>query len=183
MAGVAMDAVWKRERGPGADLFAMVANEVYAPIGIQYADMNRSLEDGDALGVPLTAFGLYLGLDDVAKLGRLLTDGGRHDGEQLLEPTLLSSCLDGAFEKGFPSGTFTAEQREVCYHLAYWQLPMKTRSGRDVRIPSMRGYGGQIIQPLWNGITCFRFGHDQPSQDDRYDSLKLPRIADALRPL
>jgi len=182
MAGVAMDAVWKRENGAEADLFAMVRNEVYAPIGIAHADMNRTRE-GEGAGVPLTAFGLYLGLDDIARLGRLLTDGGRHDGEQLLEPTLLASCLDGAFDKGLPTGTFTAEDREVTYHLAYWQLPMTTRAERDVRIPSMRGYGGQIVQPLWNGITCFRFGHDVPDKQERYDALKLPRIADALRPL
>jgi len=183
MSGVAMDAVWKRHRGPKADLFAMVADEVYAPLGIRGVDMNRTIEPGETTGVPLTAFGLFLGLDDVAKLGRLLTDGGVHDGEQVLEPTLLASCLDGAFDKGLPTGTTTAEGREVTYHLAYWQLPMTTAAGRDVRIPSMRGYGGQIIQPLWNGITCFRFGHDQPDREDRYDALKLPRLADALRPL
>ncbi|MBT5434625.1 MAG: hypothetical protein P8Q36_07945 [Alphaproteobacteria bacterium] len=183
MSGVAMDAVWKRHAGPDADLFAMVANEVYARIGIGGADMNRTKEPGGDIGVPLTAFGLYLGVEDVARLGRLLTDGGIHDGEQLLEPSLLASCIDGAADKGLKTGTFTAENREISYHLAYWQLPMTTRAGRDVTIPSMRGYGGQIIQPLWNGITCFRFGHDVPAKQDRYDSLKLPRIADAMRAL
>ncbi len=183
MAGVAMDAVWKGHKGPDADLFAMVADEVYAPLGILGADMNRTIEPDGSRGVPLTAFGLYLGLDDTAKLGRLLTDGGLFQGEQLLEPTLLASCLDGAFDKGLATGTLTAQDREVTYHLTYWQLPMTTAAGRDVRIPSMRGYGGQIIQPLWNGITCFRFGHDHPDKQERYDALKLPRIADALRPL
>ena len=183
MAGVAMDAVWKRHNGPDADLFSMVAEEVYAPIGIHGIDMNRTIEGNGSRGTPLTAFGLYMSLDDAAKLGRLLTDGGMHNGNQLLEPTLLASCLDGSFDKGLQTGTTTAEGREVTYHLAYWQLPMTTSAGRDVRIPSMRGYGGQIIQPLWNGITCFRFGHDHPDKQERYDALKLPRIADALRPL
>ncbi len=183
MAGVAMDAVWKRHRGGGADLFAMVVEEVYAPLGIHGIDINRTIEPDRSTGVPLTAFGLYMGLDDVAKLGRLLTDGGKHAGEQLLEPTLLASCLNGEFDKGLSTGTFTAEDREVTYHLAYWQLPMTTASGSDVRIPSMRGYGGQIVQPLWNGITCFRFGHDHPDKQERYDALKLPRLADAVRPL
>ncbi len=183
MAGVAMDAVWKRHKGSDADLFSMVADEVYGPIGIHGIDMNRTIQGNGFKGMPLTAFGLYMGLDDAAKLGQLLTDGGEHNGKQVLEPTLLASCLNGDFDKGLKTGTSTAEGREVTYHLAYWQLPMTTRAGRDVRIPSMRGYGGQIIQPLWNGITCFRFGHDHPDKQDRYDALKLPRIADALRAL
>ena len=183
MAGVAMDALWKRHRGPEADLFSMVAEEVFRPAGMGTVDINRTLEPDGKRGVPLTAFGLFLGLEDAAALGRLLSGLGRHGGEQLLDRSLAKSCLDGEFSKGLPTGTFTAEGREVTYHLAYWQLPMTTRAGRDVRIPTMRGYGGQIIQPLWNGITCFRFGHDGPDRQDRYDSLMLPRLADALRPL
>ena len=183
MAGAAMDAVWKRERGADADLFSMVADEVYRPIGMTAPDMNRTIEPNGATGVPLTAFGLYLGLDDVARLGRLLTDGGVHRGERLLEPSLLAACIDGAFDKGLPTGTVADGNRDPTYRLAYWQLPMTTLGGRDVRVPTMRGYGGQIVQPLWNGVTCFRFGHDRPDREDRYDALKLPRVADALRPL
>lgn len=183
MAGVAMDALWKRHRGPDADLFAMVADEVFAPIGIAGTDINRTLEADGRRGTPLAAFGLYLGLDDVARLGRLLGGGGVHGGRRLLEATLLAACLDGRFDKGRATGTFTAEGRETTYGLGYWQLPMTTRAGRTVRIPTMRGYGGQIVQPLWNGVTCFRFAHDPPAADERYDALKLPRIADALKPL
>jgi hypothetical protein len=46
----------------------------------------------------------------------------------------------------------------------------------------MRGYGGNIVQPLPNGMTAFRFAHDAPDDDERYDVLKLARIADALQP-
>ncbi len=183
MAGAAMDALWKRYRGEHANLFSMVADDVFRPIGMAPVDMNRTLEPGGGRGVPLTAFGLFLGLDDAARLGRLLSDLGCHEGEQLLDRSLAQGCLGGEWAKGLPTGTFTAEGREVTYHLAYWQLPMTTRAGRDVRIPTMRGYGGQIIQPLWNGITCFRFGHDSPMNEQRYDALMLPRLADALRPL
>lgn len=182
MAGAAMDALWKRHAGPDADLFAMVANEVYEPIGIRGADINRTIEPDGGPGLPLAAFGLYLGIDDIAALGSLIAHGGRHDGERLLCARLLADATDGDAAKGLPTGTFTIDG-EVTYRQAYWQLPYRTRRGRLVRIPSMRGYGGNIIQPLWNGITCFRLAHDEPVLDDRYDALKLPRIADALRPL
>jgi len=182
MAGAAMDALWKRHAGPDADLFAMVAREVYEPIGIRGADINRTIEADGSAGLPLSAFGLYLGIDDIARLGTLIANGGRHDGEQLLCPRLLADATDGDAAKGLPTGTATIDG-EVTYRQAYWQLPYRTRRGRLVRLPAMRGYGGNIVQPLWNGITCFRLAHDEPSLDDRYDALKLPRIADALRPL
>lgn len=182
MAGAAMDALWKRHAGPDADLFAMVADEVYAPIGIRGIDINRTREEDGRPGLPVTAFGLFLGLDDIARLGTLIANGGVHDGQRLLCPRLLADATDGDFAKGLPTGTTTADG-EVTYRLAYWQLPYRARSGRMVRIPSMRGYGGNIVQPLWNGITCFRLAHDAPDAQDRYDGLKPPRIADALRPL
>ena len=183
VAGAAMDAVWKHNCGPDADLFAMVEHEVLRPIGCGPVDINRTLEEDGARGVPVTAFGLFLGLDDVGRLGRLLSNGGRHEGTQLLEPSLVRECLDGAMTKGLPTGTATADGNDITYHLAWWQLPLVTRSGRTMRIATMRGYGGQIIQPLANGITCFRFAHDSASSQDRYDALMLPRLADALRAL
>ena len=51
-----------------------------------------------------------------------------------------------------------------------------------MRLATMRGYGGNIIQPLPNGMTAFRLAHDTPDADERYDALKLARIADAVRP-
>ncbi len=182
MAGVAMDALWKRHAGPDADLFEMVAREVYEPIGIRGADVARTKETDGRPGLPLTAFGLFLGLDDIARLGTLIAGGGIHKGERLLCPRLLADATDGDAAKGLPTGTTTTDG-EVTYRLAYWQLPYRARSGRLVRVPSMRGYGGNIIQPLWNGITCFRLAHDPADQQERYDALKLPRIADALSPL
>ncbi len=183
VAGAAMDALWKRERGPDADLFTMVEQEVLRPVGCGPVDINRTLEEDGARGVPVTAFGLFLGLDDVARLGRLLSHGGRHGETQLLEPSLVRECLDGAMAKGLPTGTLTADGNDITYHLAWWQLPLVTRSGRTMRIATMRGYGGQIIQPLANGITCFRFAHDSASGEDRYDALMLARLSDRLRAL
>ena len=183
VAGAAMDAVWKRHRGCDADLFAMVENEVLRPIGCGPVDINRTLEEDGTRGVPLTAFGLFLGLDDVGRLGLLLSNGGCHEGTVLLESSLVQECLDGAMAKGLPTGTVTADGNDITYHLAWWQLPLTTRSGRTMRIATMRGFGGQIIQPLANGITCFRFAHDSAASQERYDALMLPRLADALGPL
>ena len=181
MSGVVMDAVLKRHMGPGADLFAMVADEVYRPIGIRGTDMNRTIEPGGGLGLPLTAFGLYLGLDDVAKLGRLLTAGGVHKDEPLLDASVVAEALDASPGKGLDTGHKTTDG-DITYHLAYWMQGYQSRSSGFMRLATMRGYGGNIIQPLPNGMTAFRFAHDTPDTDERYDALKLARIADAVKP-
>ncbi len=183
MAGVAMDAFLQKQRGRQANLFTMVRDEVFKPAGMNRVCMNHTLESDGSRGVPLTAFGLFLGVEDVAMLGSLLTGGGAIGADQILDPGIVSDCLDGAFDKGLPTGTVTSDGEMVTYHLAYWQIPMTTMCGRKIRIPTMRGYGGQVIQPLSNGMTCFRFAHDAPNEQERFDSLKLVRIADALRPL
>lgn len=181
MAGAAMDAIWRRHKGPDADLFAMVADEVYRPIGIRGADMNRTIEPDGSRGLPLTAFGLFLGIDDIAKLGRLLTHGGRHNGEQLLDPVLVREALDTAPDKGLATGHRTTDG-DVTYHLAYWMQGYNSQASGFMRLPTMRGYGGNIIQPLPNGMTAFRLAHDTPDEDERYDALKLARIADTIKP-
>ena len=180
IAGAAMDALWKRHQGADADLASMIARDVFSVIGTDTLDINRTIEAGGGRGLPLTAFGLFLDLDDVARLGRLLSNLGRHEGEQLLDRSLAEQCLRCPWSGGLPTGTFTPDGREITYRLAYWQIPMTTLAGRDVRIATMRGYGGQVIQPLSNGITCFRFGHDSPAKEERFDPLILPRLADAL---
>ena len=181
MSGVAMDVIWKGHAGPQADIFAMVADEVYRAIGIRGADMNRTLERDGKLGLPLTAFGLYLGLDDVAKLGRLLTAGGVHDGERLLDASVVKEALDTSAQKGLATGHTTTDG-DITYHLAYWMQGYRSQNGGFMRLPTMRGFGGNIIQPLPNGMTAFRFAHDTPDADERYDALKLARIADVLEP-
>ena len=46
----------------------------------------------------------------------------------------------------------------------------------------MKGYGGQYIQILPNRTISFRFGFDSYETDERYDALKLVRLADAIDP-
>ena len=56
------------------------------------------------------------------------------------------------------------------------------RAGEFFWIPSMRGYGGQIIQTPPNGITSFRFDADSYETEKRYNALKLVKLADAIKP-
>jgi hypothetical protein len=82
----AMDAFLKRREGPGASLSDMLTREVLEPIGAFHVPLLHTIEPGGGPGVPILGFGLFLTVDDVAKLATLLQSAGRHDGRQILAP-------------------------------------------------------------------------------------------------
>ncbi|MBC6440918.1 MAG: GFA family protein [Rhodospirillales bacterium] len=88
-------------------------------------------------------------------------------------PFRLSNERENDSHRGVARLCYDAGHRKVTCPLACWRLPMSTNAGNEVRIPSMRSHGGQVIQPLWNGVTCFRFGHNRPDTQDRHDTLRL----------
>ncbi len=81
---VAMSNFLKSKEGPDADIWDMVVDEVYQPIGIQHAPIIRTVEPDGSRGVPIFGYGLYPTVDDVAKVAALYHDGGRYQGQQLL---------------------------------------------------------------------------------------------------
>ena len=181
IAGAALDALLKRYRGPDARLWDMVRDEVYIPAQIHHAVKFHTVESDAASEVPLSDAGLLLTMDNIARLGKLILDGGIIEDQQILEPQLLDEIFSFDIEKGLPTGTYTADG-EVHYYAATWHLPYQSRKGEKFRIPTMRGYGGQLIQILPNNTIGFRFGFDSYETEERYDALKLARLSDTIRP-
>jgi len=181
IAGAALDAFLKRCRGPEARIWDMLRDEVYRPAGIHHAVKFHTIESDKSREVPLSDAGLLLTMDNIAALGKLILDGGRIGTEQVLDARLLDDFFDPRKPKGLPTG-IQIEDGEVFYYAGIWHLPYRSRQGELFWIPSMRGYGGQLIQTLPNGITSFRFGFDSYETEERYDGLKLVKLADAIRP-
>ncbi len=181
IAGAALDAFLKRIRGPDARLWELVHDEVYTPARIHHAIKFHTIETDASQQVPLSDAGLLLTMDNIARLGKLILDNGRIGDEQILQSEMLQEFFDPRRPKGLPTGIHI-EDGEVHYHAGIWHLPYRSRAGEPLWIPSMRGYGGQIIQTMPNGITSFRFGADSYETEERYDGLKLVKLADAIRP-
>ena len=181
IAGAALDAFLKRFRGGDARVWDMVRDEVYAPAGIHHAIKFHTVETDETQQVPLSDAGLLLSMDNIAGIGKLIHDNGRVGDEQILHPGMLQEFFDPRLARGLPTGIHI-DDGEVHYHAGIWHLPYRSRAGRLLWIPTMRGYGGQIIQTLPNGITSFRFGADSYATEARYDALKLVKLADAIRP-
>ena len=93
LLGVAIDRFLKSVRGPRADAWDMLLEEVFAPIGIAHAPTIRTREPGDKKGVAWFNAGYYPTLDDLAKIALLYQNEGSWAGQQVLHPTLTRELL------------------------------------------------------------------------------------------
>jgi hypothetical protein len=179
MAGVVMDTILKRREGPRADVWSMMREEVFGPIGVPHA--TTTLTTG-ANPVPIYAFGLFLTLDEAAKIAGLLQAGGRHGAEQILSAAKTSELLGRTGPAPRPTGRGFAHG-PVGYRMATWYPTFKARDGRAHRIPTMSGYGGNIVAMPPNGIIGLRFAHDTAENvGERWDPTAFATIAEAIRP-
>ncbi len=172
----AMDSFLKRQAGPTAHLWDMVASEVFQPIGIFHAPMLYTQEADGERGIPHLAHGLYLTIDDLAKLTTLLQHGGQHQGQQILHAAKLAEALYKTKAMGLPTG---GQNRygEARYHLSFWSVPYRIDNGCFFQIPYMAGYGGNLVVLLPNGISAFRI-----ADGDNWDLAAMVLAGEAIRP-
>jgi CubicO group peptidase (beta-lactamase class C family) len=170
----ALDALYREKEGADADLWGMMLDEVYAPLGIHHMPMNLSKES-DRPGVPFLGWGLYTTADEIVKIAQLLQNGGMHNGVQLLSKSKLAEALYQTEIRGLPSGS-TNQYGAGSYHLSVWHYPYQSKSGKHYTTPRMLGWGGVVIQMMPNGMTAFRFGNggSKPFEE-------AVRIADSIR--
>ena len=170
-----MDRLYQQREGEDGVLWQLMVDEVYRPIGIHHLSMTRTRET-EGLGTPMLAWGIYVSIDDIAKIAMLIQAGGTHNGEQLLSKAGLAEALYETGIHGLPTGA-SNEHGPKTYHLSLWQEPYITASGKVVHAPRMSGYGGNIVQLMPNGIIGFRFGN---GEDVGLEPMTT--IADRIRP-
>jgi len=171
----ALESLYRKKEGRDADIWRMMQDEVYRPIGIHHISMTRTREP-DRPGTPILAWGIYVSIDDIAKIAMLLQDGGSHDGVQLLSKAGVAEALYETDARGLPTG----EENRFglkSYYLSLWHENYTTASGRNFTAPRMSGYGGNIVQLMPNGMVGFRFGRggDKPLE-------QMTIVADRIRP-
>ena len=171
----AMDAFLKQREGADADLWDMVQNEVLRPIGAYHVPIMRTVEPGGGRGLPIMGYGLYLRIDDIAKIARLLHDGGRHQDRQLLHPGRLAEALYQTEKRGLPTGGIGQDHE---YQLSLWMKPFRDNRGCKKWLAKMMGYGGHIVMILPNRTTAFRI-----ADNHRYNARDLALAAHDVRPL
>jgi CubicO group peptidase (beta-lactamase class C family) len=157
VGAAALANLYRSKEGSDADLWQMMLDEVYSPIGIHHLPMSRTWET-DRPSVPLLAWGVYTTIDDVAKIAGLIENRGMHNGDQLLSKAGLAEALYDDGMQGLPTGGSNRYGVNT-YHLTVWHENYETSSGSTYTIPSMNGYGGNHIKIMPNGMIGFRMGN------------------------
>jgi CubicO group peptidase (beta-lactamase class C family) len=194
LLGAAIDSFLKSVRGPGADAWDMLLEEVFAPIGIAHAPTIRTREAGGSRGVPWFNAGYYPTLDDLAKIALLYQSGGSWSGQQILHPTLTRELLasHGALLKtGNAPLTGRVGSDDVgdlsLYKMGFHFTPyLGWVSGRRFYLPTMWGSGESevILYPNQLVSICIAKAAQLPAGETATEghALATPRAVDRLVP-
>jgi hypothetical protein len=183
--GVAMDRFLKSKEGPTADLWCMLQREVFAPIGIQYAPTNRTIEADGSAGHPLMAYGYYPMLSDMVLIARLYQNGGKHGDAQLLYAPRIRELLAGPHPRGFPTGEKLPVGQlslgETTYINAFWVNSYAPSPECRRYYPRMIGWGGNIVALMPGGLTGIRLAKGAETADNsEVDTSGMAQVADSL---
>lgn len=176
LIGVAMTRYMKAKDAPYRDIWELVLEEVYKPIGIHYAPINRTIEADAANDHPLMAFGHYPTISDLVKIARLFQDGGRHGDAQLLNAEKLADILPAAEPVGLPTGS----QFKPYYRKAFWRGQMKSEDGCDVSYPVMLGWGANFVPLFPDHVFAIRIAKNWEGDDGASTLDSLARVADRV---
>jgi Beta-lactamase len=194
----AMNDYLKTRRGPDADIFDLVRDDVFKPLHLSAGALTTIRTDNSPDGAPTGYYGLFLTRDDVAKIGGFLNAGaGVIDGASVLEPRRLKESLfrsENAENVGVPvlgggvasalgpqklgSGALAAPNSRRYGH-GFWGkhvTPVEfPEYPCDFWVSLMAGYGGNIVAMLPNGATFYVFsdGREFPWVDAAAEIAKL----------
>jgi hypothetical protein len=179
--GVAMDRFLKSREGAAADLWSMLEKEVFLPIGIHYAPINRTIEPDGRPGQPLMAFGYYPTIGDMVKIARLYQNGGRHGETQLLYAPRIRALLEPRPSIGLPTG-ISRRFGETYYYNAFWMNAYARAGGCAFQYPVMEGWGGNLIALLPKGLTAIRLAKSPGEAAQSGDASDLAIVGDRIAP-
>jgi hypothetical protein len=155
MLGIAMDNFVKKKEGASASVWGMLSKEVFEPIGIHDAPINKTLEPAGHERKPLMAFGYYPTISDIVRIARLYQNFGAYQGQQLLYAPKISDIFARTPAPGLPTGE-AALSGEVFYFNTFWKTPYTTREGCKLYYPQMEGWGGTVIALFPGKLTGIR---------------------------
>jgi hypothetical protein len=155
LLGVAMDNYVKKKEGAAATIWTMLIREVFEPIGIHSAPINKTLESAEREGQPLMAFGYYPTVIDIVRIARLYQNLGAYHARQLLYAPTIKDIFARTSAPGLPTGEH-APFGEIFYFNTFWKAPYSAQRGCKLYYPQMEGWGGTVIALLPGKVTGIR---------------------------
>ena len=156
---LAMNNFLIEQEGSGADIFNMVRDEVFIPIGLSAGSLTTLRTDNNPAGIPLGGYGLFWTMNDIAKVSLFLNDyDGKMNDVQILEPGLLHDALQKNTEN---RGLNTTGVPIFKYNHGFWAKEWTPSEARNLTCsfwtPFMSGYGGITVVLLPNHSTYYYF--------------------------
>lgn len=174
----AMTAYLQKKRGPDADLFNMVRDELYKPLHISQGMLKTIRTDDSDQGKPDGYFGLYFIQDDVVKIADFLNRGnGVLNGKQILDPQRLrESLFRDPSTHGLVALNPDRRPDTLFYNHAFWAKHFTVAeypaNKCDFWAPYMSGYGGISIFMLPNNAVFYIFSdHTEFIWDDAVNEI------------
>lgn len=188
--GTAMQRFLHEQEGPEADIFELVVDEVYKPVGVgPGAHTTMRTSDNAWHGQPITGYGLFWTADDVAKLSTFVNiNQGRLGTTQVLHRGLLDGAMQWAHNDPGPPTAWAFR-----YNNGFWARHFDADAvpeyGREFWVPHMVGWGGIIVALLPNGATYYYFNDNDDFawssaaiEAMRIRPLSVPRPLEPRRP-
>lgn len=179
LLGVAMDRLLKSKEGAAADIWSMLANEVYRPIGVAHAPTNRTIEADGRQGQPIMAFGLYATLGDLAKIAQLYHARGQHNGVQILHAGKIDELLYGTQQRGLSTG-YQNQFGRIRYFRSFWHVFFHSHEGCRLYIPEMHGWGGNIVSLMPDNVTGIRLAKNWVENAWVFNTAGMMAVGDRL---
>lgn len=176
--GYALHNFYETMEGPGADVWEMMQEEVYEPIGIA---VMPTMQTSDADSIPFYGFGLYLNAYDTARISQLFSNDGLFGGQQLLHRDRTRQSMYKTTDDGFSTYASIPIQlgsQNARYVNSFWSFSLSGANNCSVRIPYMWGFGGNFVVILKNGVSAFRY-----ADADVHDPAALALATIGIRPL
>jgi len=185
----AMNAYLQRKRGPTADIFELLRDDVLKPIKFNQGSLTSLRTDNtDKItaksGKAFGSHGLFYISDDVGKLAKFLNnDGGKIGDVQVLDPARLRDSLFRNPERlglAVPDPTGTPGIQR--YQNGFWGTRMTRAAfpgafGCEFWVSRMGGYGGISIVLMPNGVSYYVF-----SDNDEFHWYDAVRETNKLVP-
>ncbi|GAA2907916.1 hypothetical protein JOD62_001289 [Microbacterium keratanolyticum] len=159
LATRAMDDALKDRAGSGAEIFAMLRDEVLKPAGVGPDALTTLRTGNSASGAAFGGYGMFWTQDDIAKVAKLLTvDDGVANGAQVLHPGLLDATMQ---RDPADRGVTTTGSVPFRYNNAFWARDFTSADNAafttPFSVPFMSGFGGISVALMPNGSSYYAF--------------------------
>jgi CubicO group peptidase (beta-lactamase class C family) len=179
LLGVAMTRYLQAKEGPEANVWDFLRREVYEPIGIYYAPINKTIEADPKNDQALMAYGFYPTIGDLIKIARLYQNGGNFQGRQILNAEKLADIMPAKQAVGLATGNPEKPQ----YYKAFWRSVYKAPSGCSFSYPLMDGWGENYVMLLPRDVTIFRLAKNWDGDPSAGNLENMTEVAGKLKDL